>query len=147
MERGRGVKITGGCHCGNIHYELTADVEFEELPVRICSCTFCQKHGNRYTSDPAANLVVIIKRADETVEYQFGSGTTRSIFCKNCGVLPFMKLKTDNGLYAIININTADQSFDMTKAQSFDYSGESAEQSIARREKKWIGNVEIKTLK
>lgn len=93
MERGRGVKITGGCHCGNIHYELTADVEFEELPVRICSCTFCQKHGNRYTSDPA------------------------------------------------------DQSFDMTKAQSFDYSGESAEQSIARREKKWIGNVEIKTLK
>lgn len=141
------MKITGGCHCGNISYEFTPDVAFDELPVRICGCSFCQKHGNRYTSDSAGHLVVTIRQNDEIADYQFGSGTTRSVFCKNCGVMPFMKLKTDEGLYAIINVNTADQPFDMTKAQNFDYSGENAKQSIARREKKWINNVEIRTLK
>jgi hypothetical protein len=145
FEEGAIMIITGGCHCGNIRYEFLSDMEFNELPVRICECSYCTKHGNRYTSDPGGRLEVTIKRSDETADYHFGSKTTGSVFCTNCGVLPFMKLKTDGDLYAIININTSDQPFDMSKAQRFDYSFESVQDRVARRKKSWIGKVVIHT--
>jgi hypothetical protein len=33
------MKVTGGCHCGNITYEA----EVDRATVRVCHCTDCQK--------------------------------------------------------------------------------------------------------
>jgi hypothetical protein len=79
------MKVTGGCHCGNITY----DAEVDPATVRVCHCTDCQKlTGTLFrasiTSLPgtfvlrSGTLKVYIKTAE--------SGNKRAhAFCPECG--------------------------------------------------------------
>jgi hypothetical protein len=78
------MKVTGGCHCGEIVYEAEVDPDH----VVICHCTDCQSiSGAPYrTSVPArvedlnlrGNPKIYVKTAD--------SGNKRALaFCGNCG--------------------------------------------------------------
>ena len=51
---------SGRCHCGNIRFEFDSGVPRSELPVRVCGCAFCVRHGARYTSDPGGAVHVEI---------------------------------------------------------------------------------------
>jgi len=42
--------IRGGCHCGNIAFELGWEPDPDEIPARACDCSFCVKHGGVWTS-------------------------------------------------------------------------------------------------
>ena len=46
-------RINGSCHCGNVSYVLEWPGEAPAIPVRGCGCTFCSRHGARWTSHPA----------------------------------------------------------------------------------------------
>ena len=75
---------TGGCLCGGVRYELTA----EPIATKVCNCTICQR-----SSGSALSTIALVPRAGLTVtgklkgyEYAGDSGGRLEInFCPNCG--------------------------------------------------------------
>ena len=50
--------VSGGCHCGAVTYRYFSPVAQPDIQIRSCDCTFCTKHGARYTSHPEGRLEV-----------------------------------------------------------------------------------------
>ena len=75
---------TGGCLCGAVRYELTA----EPMTTMVCNCTNCQK-----SSGSALSTIALVPRDGLRVEgelkgyeYAGDSGNKLEInFCPNCG--------------------------------------------------------------
>jgi hypothetical protein len=75
---------TGGCLCGAVRYELTA----EPIATMVCNCTICQK-----SSGSALSTIALVAREALSVngelkgyEYAGDSGNKLEInFCPNCG--------------------------------------------------------------
>jgi hypothetical protein len=74
----------GGCHCGAVRFEVTADI----VEVTDCNCSICTKKG-------FLHLIVepekfrLLKGADALVTYRFNTGTARHTFCGTCGIHAF----------------------------------------------------------
>jgi hypothetical protein len=82
------VPFSGGCRCGVVRYEVTA----EPMAVFLCHCRSCQ-----YESAGGPSVVVMVPRAaftlagnpkGYTVTGDSGHPTTRR-FCENCGTPVF----------------------------------------------------------
>ena len=75
------MKLTGGCHCGAIRYEL----EGEALTHALCHCSDCRRHSGApmvgWTMYPQV-AVKIVKGAPKVYE---SSQHGRRQFCGNCG--------------------------------------------------------------
>lgn len=74
-------KMSGGCLCGNVRYETTA----EPLEVNHCHCLSCRKHNGA----PVATLAGFKKdqltwHGKERTVYESSKGVGRA-FCSNCG--------------------------------------------------------------
>ena len=103
-------RIDGGCHCGVIRWRLAASIGPETLPVRVCQCSFCVKHGARYTSDACAMLELHASNDDLVQRYRFGHGTADFILCRQCGTLIAALMDgPERAGRAVLNITTADQ--------------------------------------
>ncbi len=76
---------TGRCHCGDATLAFKTSVAARDLRPRACDCSFCNKHGAAYVSDPRGSLA--IGSEGEIVEYRQGSGSARFLLCARCGVL------------------------------------------------------------
>jgi len=141
----RGMRtISGRCHCGNIRYEfLWPDAGFQ-IPVRACSCTFCQQHGGVYTSHPDAQLIVHIKKPTHVNPYTFGTRTAEFHICKICGAIPFVTSTIDEQRYAVVNVNTFE---DVARSELIssvtDFDDEDVASRLDRRKRKWTPRVEI----
>jgi hypothetical protein len=74
----------GGCHCGAVRFEVTADIG----EVIDCNCSICTKKG-------FLHLIVepekfrLLKGEDALVAYRFNTGTARHTFCGTCGIHAF----------------------------------------------------------
>ncbi|MBU3914881.1 hypothetical protein KKA14_05040 [bacterium] len=135
----------GKCHCGNIHYSFKTSIPAPDFRVRQCSCSFCQKHGNRYISDPNGTLEYVIDQAQKLRRYRFGTKTADFFVCEECGVVPFVTCEIKNQTFAVLNINTLDEIGEFsTETGLADYSEELVEQRLERRKKNWIGTVTCK---
>jgi hypothetical protein len=77
---------TGGCHCGQIRYDATADLS----QVIACNCSICTKRGALWTFVPRDKFSL---RAGEDMltDYQFGKKSIHHLFCSNCGVSAFTR--------------------------------------------------------
>ena len=135
------ISIEGGCHCGNISYRLFTPVAPEKLPVRTCRCSFCTKHGVRYSSHPHAELAIRIHNKNLVEGYRFSKKIVDFVFCARCGVMPYALAHIEENIYAVININTANADFSQVTPTPLDLSSESAEEGLARRKKIWIATV------
>lgn len=76
--------LSGRCHCGAIHYEMTAEVEHHAL----CHCADCR----RASGAPAVSWA-LVKREDIRIEgqpksYASSPGAQR-LFCGDCGTSLF----------------------------------------------------------
>lgn len=75
------MKLTGGCHCGEVRYE----VEGDPLTHALCHCTDCRRHAGApmvgWSMFPAPALKVT---RGETKLYK-SSENGRRHFCANCG--------------------------------------------------------------
>lgn len=77
-------KITGGCQCGAVRYECTA----EPIVAGFCQCTNCQKFTG---AGHAANMMLpkaafSISGDTTTYEYTADSGNQMTrYFCSKCG--------------------------------------------------------------
>jgi hypothetical protein len=83
---------TGGCHCGRVRYEVTADI----ASVAACNCSICMKRGALWAF-AGADRFVLRAGADDLTDYQFAKKVIHHLFCRHCGVGSFSRGKAPDG--------------------------------------------------
>ena len=137
--------INGKCHCGNIAFSLSWDPDPKEIPARVCDCTFCQKHGGVWTSNPAGALEVRIQDASRLSRYTFGTGTAEFQICARCGIVPLVTSRIDGRLYAVVSVNAFENvAASMLKRAPASFGAEETGSRLARRKRNWIADVTFK---
>jgi hypothetical protein len=138
------MKIRGGCHCGNIAFELDFPGEPKDLAVRACGCSFCVKHGGAWTSHREGRLVAKLKDPSRVSKYRMGSGTAEFYVCARCGAVPLATSDIDSRLYAVVNVNTFEgvDSAALTRAP-VSFEGEAVDARLSRRRQRWIADVVV----
>lgn len=95
------MKLTGGCHCGAIRYE----VEGEPLTHALCHCSDCRRHAGApmvgWTMYPETALSVTKGAAKVYVS----SASVRRHFCGDCGTGLFYR--NADMLPGIVDIQSA----------------------------------------
>ena len=77
---------TGGCHCGAVRYEVTADLG----RTIICNCSLCAMRGLVLGFTPADQFT-LLSGEDALIDYRFNKKTIAHVFCNTCGVHPFSR--------------------------------------------------------
>jgi hypothetical protein len=128
------MELHGQCHCGAVQIAFTASKPAAELPVRMCTCTYCRRAGGRYTSDPGGSVMFTVE-PDALTRYRFGLDLTDFLICGRCGI--FVGAYDDTGL-AVLNINVLDDAAAFTTPPtSHTFDGEDAAARRARRARGW----------
>ena len=128
----------GRCHCGAVGFTYETAKPPAEWPVRECQCSFCQKHGACYTSDPAGEVRWTHRDAGSLSRYRFGHKTADFLFCGLCG--GYFGAVTEEGGQAlmVINLRALDpQPEGLRTAQPMSYEGETKDDRDARRSARW----------
>ena len=134
--------IHGGCHCGNISFSLTWDPEPAEIPARACGCTFCQKHGGVWTSNPKGALTVTVRDRNAVSIYTFGTKTADFHVCTRCGIVPVVTSKIDGRVYAVVSVNAFEGiEPSRLKRSPANFDGEGTDSRLERRKRNWIPDV------
>lgn len=77
--------LKGSCHCGEVRYEVGSD-----FPVVVeCNCSICRRKGT-ILAFVAEEKFRLISGSEALTNYQFGRKGIEHLFCKNCGVTPFL---------------------------------------------------------
>ena len=87
----------GGCHCGDVRFEVRAPVELDLLD---CNCTMCRASAYLHLIVPATDFR-LLAGADSLVEYRFGTGVARHLFCRRCGVKSFYVPRSHPDRYSV----------------------------------------------
>jgi hypothetical protein len=77
---------TGGCHCGDVRFEVDADLEAE--PLVECNCSICTKKGFVHLIVPPARFRLTSGK-DKLTTYTFNTHVAKHTFCARCGVHSF----------------------------------------------------------
>ncbi len=133
----------GGCHCGNIRYQVSFSVPLTELPARYCNCGYCTRHGGIYAAHPDAALIITIKDMDKINRYRFASMSTDFLVCARCGIPTLVLDEIRGTTYALLKLNTLDKPPVLAVAPSISMAGENVEVRKKRRQLTWIKNVVI----
>jgi hypothetical protein len=136
--------ISGSCHCRNISFTLNWLPEPTEIPARVCTCSFCIKHGGVWTSCASGSLKVAVRNPSRVSEYAFDTKTAQFHICSTCGVVPLVTSEIDEHLYAVVSVNAFDDiepTFIRRSSANFD--GENEASRLARRKRNWIADVEF----
>jgi hypothetical protein len=95
---------SGGCHCGQIRYDVTADL----TTVAQCNCSICQKRGALWTFVPVEHFALRAGN-DDLADYQFGKKTIHHYFCPQCGVGSFSRGMAPSGQEMVaVNVRCLD---------------------------------------
>lgn len=88
---------TGGCHCGQVRFELTAP---ESLAVKECNCSICEQVGflHLFVAKPDFQLLTDWQALSV---YTFNSGVAQHWFCKSCGVKSFYRPRSHPNGYSV----------------------------------------------
>lgn len=79
------MKYSGGCHCGQVRFQVEAP---EAVEVEDCNCTICTLSGYLHLIVPAAAFH-LLQGEDCLSTYRFNSGVAQHFFCSHCGIKPF----------------------------------------------------------
>jgi hypothetical protein len=83
----------GSCHCGNVKYTVSLDLE---KPVLACNCSICGRTGTLLTFVPETQFKLLAGE-DALTDYQFGKKHIHHLFCKTCGVRSFARGNMPDG--------------------------------------------------
>jgi hypothetical protein len=79
------IRHVGGCHCGNVRYEVFAPARLE---VMDCNCSICAKTGYLHLTVPKSRFR-LLSGQDSLTTYLFNTGTAKHLFCSVCGIKSF----------------------------------------------------------
>lgn len=86
--------------------------------------------------------------ADQSLvsKYQFGTRTADFYVCSVCGVVPIVVSEIDEGLYAVVNVNSfvANPSITFSTSNT-NFDGEGTDDRLERRKRNWIPDVLFST--
>lgn len=77
--------LQGGCHCGKVKFEITADADIEATQ---CNCSICMKSGYLHLFVDKDDFR-LIQGEDALENYQFNSRVAKHYFCRTCGIKSF----------------------------------------------------------
>lgn len=80
-------KYVGGCHCGQVRFEVQADLSG---PVSACNCSICSRMGWLMTFVPAAQFK-LLSGEEVLTDYQFNKKRVHHLFCSRCGIRSFAR--------------------------------------------------------
>ncbi|HEY0179145.1 MAG TPA: GFA family protein [Dokdonella sp.] len=112
---------TGGCHCGQIAFEVDAEID----KVIDCNCSMCAKRGGLLAFVPADRLR-LETAATQLATYTFNQHRIQHHFCPVCGIAPLGRGsdRAGNAMWAI-NVRCLD-GIDLQKLDVQHYDGLSA---------------------
>ena len=106
----------GGCHCGAVRIEIHAPAT---VTVYECNCSICCKTGFQHLF-VARDQFRLLSGAGELVEYRFGSGVARHLFCRHCGIKSFYVPRSHPHGFSV-NLRCLErESFGAVRVESFD---------------------------
>lgn len=79
------VTHTGGCHCGQVRFEVDAPARLE---VAECNCSICSKLAYLHLIVPAERFRLLCG-SESLTTYTFNTGVARHHFCSRCGIKSF----------------------------------------------------------
>ena len=99
------VPLTGGCLCGKVRYEVTA----EPLSVGYCHCTRCQRRTGTASSAQArlAPESFRVTQGSELVRAYAPPDGFHKCFCSNCGGA-LWSIDPENGQVMSVRLGTFD---------------------------------------
>ncbi|MES2802648.1 MAG: GFA family protein [Bdellovibrionota bacterium] len=111
------MKHMGGCHCGQVRYEVDMNIE----NAISCNCSICLKRGSLLDFVPEASFKLISGEKNLT-DYQFNKKVIHHLFCKDCGILSFGRgVAPDGSKMVAVNLRTIDGiDLDKLKIQNYD---------------------------
>ena len=103
------MKVSGGCHCGEVRFSAQTRQSPEILD---CNCSICRRTGY---------LHLIIPHADFTLEsgsgsltsYRFGTRQAEHLFCNQCGIKSFYQPRSHPAAWSV-NFNCLDRNHGIT---------------------------------
>ena len=75
----------GGCHCGQVRFEVDAPACIEALD---CNCSICRMGGFLHLIVATSRFRLLAGEASLR-EYRFNTGAARHLFCAQCGIKSF----------------------------------------------------------
>ncbi len=119
------MKIMGGCHCGQVRFEVETPRDVELLD---CNCSICAKTGFRHLIVAHRDLQ-LLSGEGALVHYRFGTGQAEHLFCGTCGVKSFYQPRSHPDCWSV-NYNALDDPAALrASAKAFD--GRNWEQAAA----------------
>ena len=87
----------GGCHCGDVAFEVEAPAR---LTVQDCNCSMCSMTGYLHLIVPA-NRFRLLRGGDRLTAYTFNTGVARHLFCRRCGIKSFYVPRSNPDGYSV----------------------------------------------
>lgn len=87
----------GGCHCGDVAFEVDAPAR---ITAQDCNCSLCSMTGYLHLIVPASRFR-LLRGADRLATYTFNTGTARHLFCRRCGVKSFYVPRSNPDGYSV----------------------------------------------
>ena len=126
--------IQGKCHCGNLSFELSTQIQLDEIQARACDCSFCRLHATKNWSDPNGKVTIRIDDDKRLHKYRFGLGTADFYVCQNCGAYLGAVFSDIDGTWSTVNLRLTEL---VVEEQAASYGSENASGRIARRKRVW----------
>lgn len=139
------VTLQGSCHCSRLRLEFTTEQDPASIVPRACDCTFCQKHGATYVSDPAGRLSISESEPGALRAYRQGSNTARFLACGHCGVLVAVVFDHDSRIYGAVNARCLDGKTGFSNPIPASPQMLSPQEKISRWLQAWVPDVVLTT--
>ena len=139
------VTLPGSCHCGRLRVAFSSGLDPAVINPRACDCSFCQKHGAAYISDPAGQLVITLADPLALHRYRQGSNTAEFLICDRCGVLVAVLADYGARLYAAVNARCLEAFGEFGPSVPASPQQLTAGEKMARWLRLWIPDVALVT--
>lgn len=135
--------VHGSCHCGRVQVEFTTNAELASTAPRACDCSFCQKHGAAYVSDPSGHLRITVAEPGALLSYRQGSKVARFRLCGRCGVLVAVTFEHQGNTYGAVNVGCLDERSLFGASVPASPQELSPEEKVSRWLKVWVPGVQV----